>query len=29
MGELNVGGITQYYAYVKEKHKLHCLNALF
>jgi ATP-dependent RNA helicase DDX6/DHH1 len=29
MGELTLCGITQYYAYVEEKQKVHCLNTLF
>lgn len=29
MSELTLKGITQYYAYVEEKQKLHCLNTLF
>ncbi|BHF72807.1 Vacuolar protein sorting-associated protein 41 [Sparganum proliferum] len=29
MDELTLKGITQYYAYVQEKHKVHCLNTLF
>ncbi|XP_038062661.1 ATP-dependent RNA helicase cgh-1-like [Patiria miniata] len=29
MEELTLKGITQYYAYVKEKEKVHCLNTLF
>lgn len=29
MDELTLKGITQYYAYVDEKHKLHCLATLF
>jgi ATP-dependent RNA helicase DDX6/DHH1 len=29
MEELTLKGITQYYAYVQEKHKVHCLNTLF
>ncbi|KXJ15042.1 putative ATP-dependent RNA helicase me31b [Exaiptasia diaphana] len=29
MDELTLFGVTQYYAYVKEKHKVHCLNTLF
>lgn len=29
MDELTLRGITQYYAFVEEKHKLHCLNTLF
>ena len=29
MEELTLKGVTQYYAYVEEKHKLHCLNTLF
>ena len=29
MEELTLKGITQYYAYVEEKQKLHCLNTLF
>lgn len=27
--ELTLKGITQYYAYLEEKEKLHCLNTLF
>jgi ATP-dependent RNA helicase DDX6/DHH1 len=29
MNELTLFGITQYYAYVQEKQKVHCLNSLF
>lgn len=29
MEELTLKGITQFYAYVKEKQKVHCLNTLF
>ena len=29
MEELTLLGITQYYAYVQEKQKVHCLNTLF
>lgn len=29
MDELTLKGITQYYAYVKERQKVHCLNTLF
>ncbi|SCU92089.1 LADA_0F14246g1_1 [Lachancea dasiensis] len=29
MDELTLKGITQYYAFVEEKQKLHCLNTLF
>ena len=29
MDQLTLKGITQYYAYVEEKQKLHCLNTLF
>lgn len=29
MRELTLQGITQYYAYVEERQKLHCLNTLF
>lgn len=29
MTELTLKGITQYYAYIEEKQKLHCLNTLF
>lgn len=29
MDELTLKGITQYYAFVKEKQKVHCLNTLF
>ncbi|KAI9310864.1 ATP-dependent RNA helicase DHH1 [Dichotomocladium elegans] len=29
MEELTLRGITQYYAYVEEKQKVHCLNTLF
>lgn len=29
MEELTLKGITQFYAYVQEKHKVHCLNTLF
>ncbi|KAI1430606.1 DEAD-domain-containing protein [Xylaria sp. CBS 124048] len=29
MDELTLRGITQYYAYVEEKSKVHCLNTLF
>jgi ATP-dependent RNA helicase DDX6/DHH1 len=29
MKELTLKGLTQYYAYIEEKQKLHCLNTLF
>jgi ATP-dependent RNA helicase DDX6/DHH1 len=29
MDELTLRGITQYYAYVEERQKVHCLNTLF
>ncbi|CAE7943362.1 unnamed protein product, partial [Symbiodinium sp. KB8] len=29
MDELTLKGITQYYAFVKERQKVHCLNTLF
>ena len=29
MDELTLKGITQYYAFVEERQKLHCLNTLF
>jgi ATP-dependent RNA helicase DDX6/DHH1 len=29
MEELTLRGVTQYYAYVEEKQKVHCLNTLF
>jgi len=29
MDELTLKGVTQYYAYVQEKQKVHCLNTLF
>uniref|UniRef100_A0A7S3FTT2 Helicase C-terminal domain-containing protein n=1 Tax=Strombidium rassoulzadegani TaxID=1082188 RepID=A0A7S3FTT2_9SPIT len=29
MDELTLKGVTQYYAYLEEKEKLHCLNTLF
>jgi ATP-dependent RNA helicase DDX6/DHH1 len=29
MAELTLKGVSQYYAYVKEKQKVHCLNTLF
>lgn len=29
MDELTLKGITQYYAYLEEREKLHCLNTLF
>ena len=29
MDELTLRGITQFYAYVEEKQKVHCLNTLF
>ncbi len=29
MDELTLRGVTQYYAFVEEKEKLHCLNTLF
>jgi len=29
MDELTLKGITQYYAFVEEKQKVHCLNTLF
>lgn len=29
MEELTLVGVTQYYAYVQEKQKVHCLNTLF
>ena len=28
MEELTLKGVTQYYAYLQEKEKLHCLNTL-
>ena len=28
-GELTLKGVTQYYAFVAEKQKVHCLNTLF
>lgn len=29
MDELTLKGVTQYYAYVEESQKVHCLNTLF
>ena len=29
MDELTLRGVTQYYAYVEERQKVHCLNTLF
>lgn len=29
MDELTLKGVTQYYAYLEEREKLHCLNTLF
>jgi hypothetical protein len=29
MDELTLKGITQYYAFVQERQKIHCLNTLF
>ena len=29
MEELTLKGVTQYYAFVAEKQKVHCLNTLF
>jgi len=29
MEELTLKGVTQYYAFVEERQKLHCLNTLF
>jgi len=29
MEELTLKGVTQYYAFIDEKHKVHCLNTLF
>ena len=29
MEELTLKGVTQYYAYLEEKEKLHCLNTIF
>lgn len=29
MEELTLLGVTQYYAFVQEKQKVHCLNTLF
>ncbi len=29
MEELTLLGVSQYYAYVQEKQKVHCLNTLF
>jgi len=29
MDELTLRGLTQYYAYVEERQKVHCLNTLF
>ena len=29
MDELTLKGITQYYAFVQERQKVHCLNTLF
>lgn len=29
MDELTLIGVTQYYCYLEEKHKVHCLNTLF
>jgi len=29
MTELTLKGITQYYAFIEERQKLHCLNTLF
>jgi ATP-dependent RNA helicase DDX6/DHH1 len=29
MDELTLRGVTQYYAFLEEKQKVHCLNTLF
>lgn len=29
MEELTLKGVTQYYAFVEERQKVHCLNTLF
>ena len=29
MDELTLKGVTQFYAYVEERQKVHCLNTLF
>ncbi len=29
MDELTLRGVTQYYAFLEEKSKVHCLNTLF
>jgi ATP-dependent RNA helicase DDX6/DHH1 len=29
MDELTLKGVTQYYAFVEERQKVHCLNTLF
>lgn len=29
MDELTLKGVTQYYAYLEERQKVHCLNTLF
>jgi ATP-dependent RNA helicase DDX6/DHH1 len=29
MDELTLRGVTQFYAYVEERQKVHCLNTLF
>lgn len=29
MEELTLKGVTQYYAFVQERQKVHCLNTLF
>jgi ATP-dependent RNA helicase DDX6/DHH1 len=29
MEELTLRGVTQYYAFVEERQKVHCLNTLF
>lgn len=29
MDELTLKGVTQYYAFVQERQKVHCLNTLF
>jgi ATP-dependent RNA helicase DDX6/DHH1 len=29
MSDLTLKGVTQYYAYLEEREKLHCLNTLF
>lgn len=29
MDELTLRGVTQYYAFVEERQKVHCLNTLF